>query len=60
MIILCSVCNLHLGTKPGQGVTHGYCRFHLLETLIKSKLATDEESAEFKAAQEARCRKPRE
>ena len=60
MIIICSVCNLHLGTKPGTGTSHGYCRFHELQALILGKVATGEESAEFKTLQEARCQKPRE
>jgi len=60
MIILCSVCGIHLGTKPGRGTTHGYCRYHELQALMFGKVATSEEAAEFGTLQEARCRKSQE
>jgi len=47
MIVVCSVCNIQLSTKPGRGISHGYCRFHELELLRDMGAMTAAEAAEL-------------
>ena len=60
MIVVCSVCNVQLGTKPGRGISHGYCRFHELEALLELNALTAAEAAELTKIREerAKCHNP--
>lgn len=49
LISVCSRCKVMYGSKPSMtdGYSHGYCRFHELETLIKGNVASQDEIEEY-------------
>lgn len=51
MKVECAVCHRKLGEKPGppNSTSHGYCRRHELEQLVKLHLATRMEIKELEA-----------
>lgn len=51
---VCSVCLAFLGYAPGpaDAVTHGFCRRHELEALVKAKVATPAEAEELRRLEE--------
>lgn len=48
MKTICMICRVVLAECPGEGISHGYCRLHELEALVKANIATPEEEKELK------------